>query len=100
MWLDAKPGREYLGVALKDVRMRWFKPIGIVFRPASIAGWAISLLVLALCLNVFVGVDARSHSVSDTLYGVFPYWVPTLLAWLWLARRTSEPSPYSDRSSA
>jgi hypothetical protein len=31
------------------------------------------------CVQVFVAVDRQSHSVSDTLYGVFPYVVPALI---------------------
>ena len=69
--------------------MSWFKPFGFLYRPASIAGWLISLLAVAFCVQVFLFVDGRSHSVSDTLYGIFPYWVPTILAWLWIAARTS-----------
>jgi len=69
--------------------MSWFKQIGLVFRPISIAGWIVSLLAVAFCIQIFVFVDHRSHSVSDTLYSIFPYWVPTLLLWLWIADRTS-----------
>jgi hypothetical protein len=69
--------------------MRWFKPVGLVFFPVSISGWTISVLAAAFCLHIFLLVDGRSHSVSDTLYGVFPYWVPTFLLWVWIAGRTS-----------
>ena len=73
--------------------MRWFKRFGFVFLPVSIPGWMMSLLAAAFCLHIFLFVDGRSHSVSDTLYGVFPYWVPTFLLWVWIAGRTC-----SDRS--
>ena len=69
--------------------MRWFKPFGFVFLPVSIPGWMISILAVAFCLHIFLFVDGRSHSVSDTLYGVFPYWVPTFLLWTWIAGQTS-----------
>lgn len=69
--------------------MSWFKPFGPVFRPVSIAGWIITVLALAFCVHIFRFVDGRSHSVSDTFYGIFPYWVPTFLLWLWIASRTS-----------
>jgi hypothetical protein len=68
--------------------MRWFRPAGIVFVPVSVAGWFVTGVALAFCLQVFWFVDARSHSVSDTLYGVFPFFVPTLLALGWIADRT------------
>ncbi len=69
--------------------MSWFKPFGLVFRPVSVAGWIVSLAAVAFCLHVFLFVDGRSHSVSDTLYGIFPYWVPTFLLWTWIASRTT-----------
>jgi hypothetical protein len=68
--------------------MLWFKPLGLLFRPVSVAGWTISVLAAAFCLHIFRFVDGRSHSVSDTLYGIFPYWVPTFLLWLWIASHT------------
>jgi hypothetical protein len=73
--------------------MRWFRPFGFVFLPVSISGWIISALAAAFCLHIFQFVDGRSHSVSDTLYGVFPYWVPTFLLWVWVTGRTSCDSP-------
>lgn len=69
--------------------MPWFKPVGIVYRPLSLVGWTLTLLAAGFCIHVFLRVDNQSHSVSDTLYGVFPYWLPTLLAWFGIAGRTS-----------
>jgi hypothetical protein len=40
-------------------------------------------------LTVFTAVDRHSHSVSDTLYGVFPSFVCTFLMLDWIAGRTS-----------
>ena len=68
--------------------MRWFRPIGLLFLPVSLAGWALTAACVAFCIQVFLGVDARSHSVSDTLYGVFPYVVPSFLLLAWIAGRT------------
>ncbi len=72
--------------------MRWFRPWGILFRPTTLAGWLVTAAPLAFCTQVFLAIDRRSHSVSDTLYGIFPFWVPTFLLWAWLAGRLSEPS--------
>ena len=68
--------------------MRWFKPLGIVFVPASAMGWLLSALAFAFCLQVFLVIDHHAHSVSDTLYGVFPFWAPTVLGLGWIADRT------------
>jgi hypothetical protein len=69
--------------------MRWFRPWGVVFLPTTFAGWLVTLLPAAFCVQVFLAVDRRSHSVSDTLYGIFPFWVPTFLLWVWVASKTS-----------
>jgi len=69
--------------------MRWFKPLGIFFRPVSAAGWIITLAAAAFCVHIFLFANGKAHSVSDVLYGIFPYWVPTFLLWAWIAGRTS-----------
>jgi hypothetical protein len=60
--------------------LNWFRPVRPLFRPASIAGWLISLAALAFCIQTFAAIDRNSHSVSDTLYGIVPFWLPTMLA--------------------
>ena len=49
----------------------------------------ITLGALAFCAQVFWAVDRQSHSVSDTLYGIFPFFVCTFLLLDWVASRTS-----------
>jgi hypothetical protein len=49
-------------------------------------------LAAAFCVQVFAAVDRQSHSVSDTLYGVFPYIVPTLMLLNWVASKASGTS--------
>ena len=66
--------------------MRSFAAWGPIHRPVTVLGWLITFAGIALILNVFVAIDARSHSASDTLYGVFPYWGVTFLLWDWIAR--------------
>ena len=68
--------------------MRWFKPFGILFVPVSPIGWLATFAALVFCQEVFSAIDRHSHSVSDTLYGVFPFWIPTMLLLAWLADRT------------
>lgn len=68
--------------------MTWFRPMGVLFCPNSLTGWLMIIAALAFCIQVFVAIDARSHSVSDTLYGIFPFWAPTLLLLAWIADRT------------
>ena len=68
--------------------MRWFKPAGLFFVPVSPIGWIACGCALAFCVQVFIAVDRHSHSASDTLYGIFPFFLPTLLALAWIADRT------------
>ena len=68
--------------------MTWFRPMGLFIRPASVVGWLLCLAVLAFCVQVFAAVDRHSHSVSDTIYGIFPFWVPAFLVLGWVADRT------------
>lgn len=70
--------------------LSWFKRWGWFYRPVSLAGVISSLLALGLCANVFLAIDRHSHSVSDTLYGVYPFFVSTFLLWVWLAQQTAE----------
>ena len=46
------------------------------------------LAAVAFCVQVFWAIDRHSHSVTDTLYGIYPFWLPTLLALAWIADRT------------
>ena len=73
--------------------MRWFKPAGILFIPVSALGWLVTVLAFLFCAQVFWFVDAHSHSVTDTLYGVFPFWAPPLLALAWIADRMGGRTP-------
>lgn len=67
----------------------WFKRIGWIYLPISIPGVVITLAALAFCAQMFLAIDRHSHSVSDTLYGVFPFFACTFLLFDWVAGRTS-----------
>ncbi len=80
------------------MRHPWFVRRGWSYRPVAWQGVLITLAVLAGVAVAFLRVDGRSHSVSDTLYGVVPWWVLCLLlghalAWLTSDRGTSHPRP-------
>jgi hypothetical protein len=72
--------------------MSWFKPWGWIHRPASVPGAIVTLVAGLFCVNVFIAIDRHSHSVSDTLYGIFPFWVPALMLLEWVASKTSAPA--------
>jgi len=71
------------------VTRRWFKPWGWVYLPVSLEAVLLVVLALVFCAQVFLAVDRHSHSASDTLYGIFPYWVPCIIVLYWIASKTS-----------
>lgn len=44
-----------------------FKRSGMFYVPVAPAGWLILLAGVAYAVYVFIDIDSRSHSVSDTL---------------------------------
>jgi hypothetical protein len=75
---------------MEGFEMTWFKSWGPIYRPVSWQGIIVTLLIVAFCVQVFLFIDSRSHSVTDTLYGIFPYIVPSLLLLERIAARTSQ----------
>jgi hypothetical protein len=71
---------------------KWFSRIGWFYAPVSIPGAIVCVLAALFCATVFVAVDRHSHSVSDTLYGIFPFFVCTFLLVDWVGSRTSGTS--------
>ena len=47
--------------------MELFKRKGIFFMPVSIIGWLIFGAGIIYAIYLFIDIDSRSHSVSDTL---------------------------------
>jgi len=66
----------------------WFRTAGWFFRPVSWQGYGAVALAVGFCTLVFLAVDRRAHSASDTLFGIFPFFVPAFLLLDWLASRT------------
>ena len=69
--------------------LKWFKQWGWLYVPASMPGAVIALGVLGFCVSVFLAIDRHSHSASDTLYGVFPFFACAFLLFDWIGARTS-----------
>ncbi len=49
------------------MNIKWFVRKGILFFPVSLIGWLIVIAASAYCVYLFIDIDSRSHSVSDTL---------------------------------
>ena len=73
------------------MKTSWFKRWGWFYLPVSWPGAVITIAVLASCVQVFIAIDRHSHSVSDTLYGVFPFIACAFLLFDWIASRTAKP---------
>ena len=69
------------------MKTQWFKRFGWFYLPVSVPGAFLCLLAALFCLTVFLAVDRHSHSASDTLYGVFPFFVCTFLLLDWVGGR-------------
>ena len=67
----------------------WFKTFGVFHIPITWQGVIIMVIGLAFSINVFIAIDRNSHSVSDTLYGIFPFWACTFLLYEWIAVKRS-----------
>jgi dipeptide/tripeptide permease len=52
---------------MKIMNFPWFKRIGIFFIPVTIIGWIILIAGIFSAVWLFLDIDSRSHSVSDTL---------------------------------
>lgn len=63
--------------------------LGMALSARCIARWLALLLTVLFCLQVFGAIDRHSHSASDTLYGIFPFWVSAWTILGWIASRTS-----------
>jgi hypothetical protein len=72
-----------------SISFSWFKPWGWIYRPVAWQAWVITLVAGVFCVQVFMAVDRHSHSASDTLYGVFPYFVPAIWIVGWVASHTA-----------
>ncbi|MBS1515028.1 MAG: hypothetical protein JSS63_08345 [Bacteroidetes bacterium] len=71
------------------MKQTWFKKAGFVFVPVSLIGAILYLTAISFCVIIFTAIDRNSHSASDTLYGIFPYFVSAFTILFWIAANTS-----------
>jgi len=68
----------------------WVKKVGWIYIPTTAVGTVITILTIAFCVTVFVDIDRNSHSVLDTLYGIFPYFISAFTILFWIAGYSSK----------
>ena len=73
------------------MKQEWFKRFGWFHLPISLPGAIVAVAAVVFCINVSIAIDRHSHSVSDTLYGVFPFFACPFLLVDWIARSTNRP---------
>jgi hypothetical protein len=71
------------------MRLPWFKRIGIFFIPSSFTGWVIMLAGIIYAVYIFIDIDSKSHSVSDTLRPFILHLIIIGLAYTFIAFLTS-----------
>jgi hypothetical protein len=49
------------------MNFNWFVRKGILYWPVSVLGWVIFITAAAYAVYLFIDIDSRSHSGSDTL---------------------------------
>jgi hypothetical protein len=73
------------------MNLPWFKKLGILFIPVSIIGWIILLGGIVYAVFVFIDIDSRSHSASDTLRNFVFNLIIIALVYSLIAFLTSKP---------
>ena len=72
------------------MKANWFRKFGIIYLPISGIGIILYVLTLIFCGTVFMAIDRNAHSVSDTFYGIFPFFVSAFTILFWIAANTCE----------
>ncbi len=78
-----------LSLMTKRKSNKWFVKVRGSYLPNSWQGWLLYIPFVAYLITVFIVVDRNSHSVSDTLYGIFPQWIAAAVVMTWIASKKS-----------
>jgi len=68
----------------------WFRSNGWIHYPITWQGILLYGCMFVFFILTFRSVDQHSHSASDTLFGIFPFWIPAYLLIEWVASKTSK----------
>lgn len=68
---------------------KWFKKIRGSYLPISWQAWALYVPFTIFLLTVLLAAVRSEHSVSDSLYMIFPQWVSAAVVLTWIANQKS-----------
>jgi hypothetical protein len=71
------------------MHLMWFRRTPWGFVPITLIAWLISVACVAFCLQISWFYMLHTNSVSDFLYHIYPYIIPTYLLFSHIAERTS-----------
>jgi hypothetical protein len=70
------------------MKLYWFRRTSWGFMPSTLIAWVITIAGIAFCLQISWFYMLHTNSVSDFLYHIYPYIIPTYLLWCHIAERT------------
>ncbi len=68
---------------------KWFKKVRGSYLPDSWQAWLLYIPFTAFLLTVLFAAIRTQHSVSDTLYVIFPQWIAAAVVMTWVAKQRS-----------
>lgn len=68
----------------------WFKEVRGSYLPNSWQGWLTYIPFIYWLVSTLIAVNRNSHSVSDFIYNIVPYWVSGAVVMHWVAKATSK----------
>jgi hypothetical protein len=67
----------------------WFYQVRGSYLPCSWQGWLTYIPFTIFLLTVLIAAVRVQHSVSDTVYMIFPQWVAAAVVMSWIAKQKS-----------
>lgn len=69
----------------KKHHKKWFKKLRGSYIPISWQGWLTYIPYVSFLVITFIAVNRSESSVSDVIFGIFPYWICAAIVMQWLA---------------
>ena len=66
----------------------------MLYMPISWQGVFVTSFAIAFMIYTLVMADKRVDLTNKIFYGIFPYWAPTFLLWIWIAEKTCDSTSH------